>query len=103
MAPFPFWWIDGLPGIAAPMITKGGLVFTGITNEHTFRAFDLNTGKELWKTRLPTAANALPMSYQLSDNGTQYIVVAVGGHWSGGSPAGDYLIAYALPDSTAVK
>jgi quinoprotein glucose dehydrogenase len=101
LAPFPFWWIKGLPGTAAPMITKGGLVFSGITNEHAFRAFDLKTGAELWKTRLPTAANALPMSYQLSDNGKQYIVVAVGGHWSGGSPAGDYLIAYALPDSAA--
>jgi quinoprotein glucose dehydrogenase len=103
MAPFPFWWLEGLPGIAAPMITKGGLVFSGITNEHAFRAFDLKTGKELWKTRLPTAANALPMSYQLSDNGKQYIVVAVGGHWSGGSPAGDYLIAYALADNATVK
>jgi quinoprotein glucose dehydrogenase len=100
MAPFPFWWIEGLPGIAAPMITKGGLVFSGISNEHAFRAFDLKTGIELWKTRLPTAANALPMSYQLTADGRQYIVVAVGGHWSGGAPAGDYLIAYALPDST---
>jgi quinoprotein glucose dehydrogenase len=103
MAPFPFWWIDGLPGIAAPMITKGGLVFSGISNEHAFRAFDLKTGAELWKTRLPTAANALPMSYQLTTDGKQYIVVAAGGHWSGGAPAGDYLIAYALPDNSVVN
>ena len=99
MAPFPFWWIKGLPGFAAPMMTASGLVFSGISNEHAFRAFDLATGKELWKARLPTAANALPMTYQLEEGGRQYVVVAAGGHWSGGSPPGDYLIAFALPQA----
>ena len=98
MAPFPFWWIKGLPGFAAPMITASGLVFTGISNEHAFRAFDLQTGDELWKTSLPTAANALPITYQLDESGRQFVVIAAGGHWSGGSPPGDYLISYALPD-----
>jgi quinoprotein glucose dehydrogenase len=98
MAPFPFWWIDGLPGFGAPMMTASGLVFSGVSNEHAFRAFDLGTGEELWKAELPTAANALPMSYQLEEDGKQYVVVAAGGHWSGGSPPGDYLIAYALPE-----
>jgi quinoprotein glucose dehydrogenase len=98
MAPFPFWWIKGLPGIAAPMITDTGLVFSGVSNEHAFRAFDLKTGKELWKARLPTAANALPLSYQVSASGKQFVVIAAGGHWSGGSAPGDYIIAYALPD-----
>lgn len=98
MAPFPFWWIKGLPGFAAPMMTDTGLVFSGISNEHAFRAFDLKTGAELWKARLPTAANALPISYQVSQTGKQYVAIAAGGHWSGGSPPGDYIIAYALPD-----
>ena len=98
MAPFPFWWIKGLPGFAAPMITASGLVFTGISNEHAFRAFDLQTGDELWKASLPTAANALPITYQLEESGRQFVVIAAGGHWSGGSPPGDYLISYALPD-----
>ena len=30
--------------------------------------------------------------------GRQFVVVAAGGHWSGGSPPGDYIIAFALPD-----
>ena len=98
MAPFPFWWIKGLPGFGAPMMTKSGLVFSGVSNDHHFRAFDLSNGEELWKTEIPTAANALPMSYQLRSNGKQYVVIAAGGHWSGGSPAGDYVIAYTLPD-----
>jgi quinoprotein glucose dehydrogenase len=97
MAPFPFWWIKGLPGFGAPMMTATGLIFSGISNEHAFRAFDLNTGVELWKARLPTAANAQPMTYQLSESGKQFVVVAAGGHWSGGSPPGDYIIAFALP------
>ena len=100
MAPFPFWWIDGIPGFGGPMMTDTGLVFSGISNEHAFRAFELKTGKELWKAELPTAANAVPMTYQVSENGKQFVVVAAGGHWSGGSPPGDYIIAFALPDKT---
>jgi len=98
LAPFPFWWIRGLPGLAAPMVTTTGLVFSGISNEHVLRAFDINSGEELWRGDLPTAANALPMTYQLRPGGKQYVVIAAGGHWSGGSPPGDHIIAFALPD-----
>jgi quinoprotein glucose dehydrogenase len=98
IAPFPLWWLQGIPGIGGPMITSSGLVFSGVSNEHAFRAFSLETGAELWKVRLPTAANAVPMTYQLRPDGRQFVVVAAGGHWSGGSPPGDYLIAYALPE-----
>jgi quinoprotein glucose dehydrogenase len=98
LAPFPFWWIEGLPGLAAPMMTTTDLVFTGISNEHVLRAFDASTGEELWQGDLPTAGNALPMTYQLSPGGKQYVVIAAGGHWSGGSPPGDHIIAFALPD-----
>ncbi|HAT28263.1 MAG TPA: hypothetical protein DCS89_14690, partial [Gammaproteobacteria bacterium] len=69
-------------------------------NEHVFRAFDLKSGIELWQVDLPTAANALPMSYQLNENGRQFVVVAAGGHWAGGSPPGDYIVAFALPQSS---
>ena len=95
LAPFPFWFIKGLPGVAAPMMTASGLVFVGVSDEHAFRAFDASNGSELWKHRLPTAANALPMTYVAS--GRQFVVVAVGGHWSASSPAGDYIMAFALP------
>ncbi len=98
MAPFPLWWIKGLPGFSGPMMTASGLIFAGISNEHAIRAFDMKTGKELWKGQLPTAGNALPMTYQVSEAGKQYVVIAAGGHWTGGSPPGDYLIAFALPD-----
>lgn len=103
MAPFPFWWIKGLPGLAAPMMTMTGLVFSGISNEHALRAFDASTGEELWHGDLPTAGNALPMTYQLRPGGKQYVVIAAGGHWSGGSPPGDHIIAFALPDQVFVN
>lgn len=99
LAPFPLWWIEGLPGLAAPMMTTTGLVFSGISNEHKLHAFDAKTGEELWRGDLPTAGNALPMTYQLRPGGKQYVVIAAGGHWGGGSPPGDHIIAFALPDS----
>ncbi len=98
MAPFPFWWIEGIPGFGGPMMTASGLVFSGISGENAFRAFDLEDGSELWKVDLPTSAVAVPMTYQLESTGRQYVVVAAGGHWGDTSPAGDYIFAYALPE-----
>jgi len=97
LAPFPFWWIEGLPGMAGPMLTATGLVFAGVSNEHVLRAFDVRTGQELWRGDLPTAGNALPMTYQVRPGGRQFVVIAAGGHWAGGSPPGDHLVAFALP------
>lgn len=97
MAPFPMWWFKGLPGLGAPMITATGLVFSGVSNDHTLRAFDLASGEQLWQAELPTAANALPLTYQVRPGGRQYVVIAAGGHWSGGAPPGDHVIAFALP------
>ena len=96
MAPFPFWWIKGVPSVGGPAVTVSGLVFIGGAMEHAFRAFDAKTGAELWRHELPTAANATPMTYQLSD-GQQFVVVAAGGHWAGLNPPGDHLVAFALP------
>jgi quinoprotein glucose dehydrogenase len=99
MAPFPFWWIRGVPAVGGPLVTAGGVVFVGAAMDHRLRAFDIDSGELLWQARLPTAANAVPMSYQL-DDGRQYIVVAVGGHWVGINPPGDYLMAFALPQAS---
>ena len=41
------------------------------------------------------------MTYQLKPGGKQYVVIAAGGHWSGGSPPGDHIIAFALPDAVS--
>ena len=40
MAPFPFWWIKGVPAVGGPAATASGLIFIGGAMEHAFRAFD---------------------------------------------------------------
>jgi len=98
MAPFPFWMNLGVPNMGGSIITASGLIFIGATTDDFLRAFDLKSGKELWKTRLPAGGQATPMTYRLSRDGKQYIVIAAGGHKYLGTTQGDYLVAYALPD-----
>jgi len=99
-APFPVWLVPGWrelgsPNMGGSVATASGLVFIGATTDRFVRAFDADTGSELWKFRLPYTANATPMSYRLGPDGRQFVVVAVGGHaWS---DSGDALIAFALP------
>lgn len=87
----------GVPNAGGSIITAGGLVFIGAATDRYLRAFDLKTGRELWRKSLPAAANATPISY-IARNGRQYIVVAAGGHGYLGSKAGDYLLAFALKE-----
>ncbi len=98
LAPFPFWWIKGIPAIGGVMTTATGVVFGAGAMEHAFRAYSAATGETLWETRLPTAANSTPMTYQLEEGGKQYVLVAAGGHMTGFNKAGDHLIAFALPE-----
>ncbi len=100
MAPWPFWYIQGSPNLGGPVSTASGLTFIGATTDHFLRAFDTDTGEELWKGRLPTSGHGLPITYQLSESGKQYVVIAAGGHAAMGTPPGDYLIAFTLPDES---
>ena len=88
----------GSLSLGGPIATAGGLVFIAATADSKFRAFDSKTGKEIWTVKLPASGNATPMSYQGRD-GKQYIVIVAGGqgHLPGKAPAGDTVIAYALP------
>ena len=87
----------GAVGIGGPMITAGGLVFIGATADERFRAFDLQTGEELWVETLPTSNMTIPMTYER--DGRQFIVLAAGGHHIFYSQKiSDRLIAYALPE-----
>jgi quinoprotein glucose dehydrogenase len=85
--------------LGGPIVTAGGLVFTAGTLEAAIYAFDVQTGKQLWKGRLPTSARSTPMTY-LGRNGRQYLVISAGGHGVQiGPPLGDYVVAFALPDT----
>jgi quinoprotein glucose dehydrogenase len=82
--------------LGGPIVTAGGLVFMGGTLDPALRAFDISTGKELWKAELPTSARSTPMTFRAPD-GRQMVVVTAGGHGlPDGPPLGDYVIAFAL-------
>ena len=87
----------GVPGFGGTVTTRGGLVFMAATLDRYLRAFDLKSGKELWRTRLPAGGQATPMTYMA--DGKQYVVITAGGHYILGTKQGDYTIAYALPDA----
>ena len=54
-----------------PVITAGGLVFTG-TRDKKVRAFDLDTGKLVWEYQADVALEGIPAIYSVS--GREYIV-----------------------------
>lgn len=97
MTPFPLPIKMGVPGIGGPIITSGGVVFMSAAVDNFIRAYDLTTGKVLWKARLPAGGQATPMTY-LNSKGEQMVVQVAGGHGSIGTTLGDYVVAYKLPD-----
>ena len=85
----------GTPNLGGPVVTGSGLVFIGAAMDDYLRAFDVETGRELWKGRLPAGGQATPMTYEY--DGRQYVVIAAGGHGSAGTRKGDSVVAFALP------
>ncbi|MBT7953328.1 MAG: pyrroloquinoline quinone-dependent dehydrogenase [Gammaproteobacteria bacterium] len=94
--PIPIPWNLGMPNIGGPIITAGGVIFIAATMDQNFRAFDIKTGEELWRDKLPATTMTTPITYEA--NGRQYVVVVSGGHGEVPSVRGDYVSAYALPD-----
>lgn len=88
----------GMPTMGGPLVTKGGLTFFHGTLDYYVRALDNDTGKELWRGRLPVGGQGAPMSY-IGKDGKQYVVVVAGGATRTGTNdnRGDYVIAYTLP------
>jgi quinoprotein glucose dehydrogenase len=90
----------GRIGFGGPIVTAGGLVFIGATNDKRFRAFDSRTGRLLWETKLDYSAISVPMTYQ-GKNGKQYVAVVAGDGGAGVTdpPVGndESLVVFALP------
>ena len=84
----------GTENYGGPIATAGGLIFIGATADEMFRAFDKDTGKILWRAKLPFSGNATPSTYMV--DGKQYVVIAAGGGKSG-RPSGGTIVAFALP------
>ncbi|MDH4323558.1 MAG: pyrroloquinoline quinone-dependent dehydrogenase [Betaproteobacteria bacterium] len=97
IAPLPLPIRYGTPNLGGPIVTAGGLVFIAAAMDDYLRAFDIDTGEELWKGRLPAGGQATPMTYRLREDGRQFVVIAAGGHGRMGTRLGDALVAFALP------
>jgi quinoprotein glucose dehydrogenase len=87
----------GTQNFGGCVATAGGVVFIGGTADEMFRAFDAETGEELWSYKLPAGGYTVPSVY--AANGKQYVVIAAGGGNRMGTPSGDAYLAFALPDN----
>ena len=83
----------GSPNLGGPIVTAGGVVFIGAALDRSLHAYDVETGRELWRGALPESGKATPMSYRLS-TGEQFVAIAVGGGGAWGT--GDYVVAFHL-------
>ena len=85
----------GTENYGGPIVTAGGVLFIGATQDRKFHAFDRDTGNLLWETSLPAGGYATPATYSVG--GRQYVVIAAGGGKMG-TPSGDSYVAFALPE-----
>ena len=90
----------GTENFGGATATLGGLVFVGGTMDKQFRAFDSDTGEELWSYELPFIGSAPPTSYEI--NNEQYIVVPASGgttlkiNYNNLVELGDAIVAFKL-------
>ena len=84
----------GRENYGGPVVTAGGVIFIGATDDAKFRAFNAKDGKVLYETDLPATGFATPSVYSV--NGRQYVVIAAGGSKWGGKKSDAY-VAFALP------
>ncbi len=87
--------VTGRENYGGPVVTAGGLIFIGASEDGKFRAINKKTGKILWETDLPAPGVATPAVYEVE--GKQYIVIACGGSKWGGKSSDAY-VAFCLPD-----
>jgi quinoprotein glucose dehydrogenase len=86
----------GTENYGGAIVTAGGLLFCSGTRDAKIRAFDKETGVELWSGKLLWVGSAPPATYQI--NGRQYVVIASTGNKLGKtSEYGDAYVAFALP------
>jgi quinoprotein glucose dehydrogenase len=87
----------GTENYGGAIVTAGGLLFCSGTRDAKIRAFDKDTGKELWFGKLPWVGSAPPTTYSVK--GRQFVVIASCGNKLGKKDEyGDAYVAFALPE-----
>ena len=66
-----------------PVVTAGGLVLIGNSQDRTLRAFDKETGAVIWEYELEANPEGIPAVYDVG--GRQYSALAAGASWGSGS------------------
>jgi quinoprotein glucose dehydrogenase len=89
-------FVIGTINFGGSVVTGGGLTFIAASTDEHLRAFETATGRLLWEAPLAAGGHASPMTYMAG--GRQFVVAAAGGNRFAGSPEGDYIVAYALPN-----
>ena len=86
----------GAPNLGGSIVTAGGLVFIGAATDSHFRAFDSQTGKQLWVAELAASAHAAPVTYLGKKTRKQFVVIAAGGGGFFQGKTSDEVVAFAL-------
>ena len=88
----------GTENYGGAIATAGGLLFCSGTRDAKIRAFDKETGAELWFGKLPWVGSAPPVTYAIK--GRQFVVIASTGNKLGQQTEyGDAYVAFALPET----
>ena len=69
-------WETRVSNYSSLLTTGSGLLFNGSMDRY-LRAFDADTGRVIWETRLPSQTVGAPVTYSV--NGRQYVAIAAGG------------------------
>jgi quinoprotein glucose dehydrogenase len=69
------------------VVTAGGIIFGGSISDSTMRAYDENTGKVLWETKLPAGPEGIPAVYEVA--GREYVVISARPAPAAASPVGE--------------
>ena len=105
------------PYNTAALTTAGGLVFVGDWERYIL-AYDVESGEQLWQTRLTTMANGFPITYAV--DGRQYIAFGAGNSGGGSSwtsvipgdllsdlknprSGGNAIFVFALPEQRTIR
>ena len=86
----------GTFNIGGPVVTQGGLIFIAGTLDKRFRAFDKETGEELWYFQMDGSGYGTPATYKYK--GRQYVIMNGSGGGIHQTPSSDSYYCFALPE-----